>query len=1280
MKRPSKHADDSIEELAVEDLEDREDTATKVPRPLGSVQELDSDLLEDADHDDADATVVGSLAEVHAEDHEPTVDENPHARAREANVIIDDHDPDATDADPTLIGSLDPQEEHDEAEPTILGSLVETDLRTEKIKPIIRKKSEPPPLKKSDRPKKESEPPEPATNKIAPRPSLVAEQKIEALLSRLEETALSREKSRLLKQIAAVFKDELGDEAQAFDALLEAFKVHPEDRDTKAKLETLGRKLGRVGEISSAMGLGSGEFQGLRALEADLRRQKKFTELEEVLEKEIEAAPDRDAKIDALLRHAELLEHQLVKPKQAIAKFEAVIALQSTNEPAQDGVARCLVSLRAWDELVTAIESRIKITAKASSKTKLLLELAEVHEAKRGDANAAMEALLRAEKGDKRNKRVLYELARMSEKKGDVPAAAAYRGELAELTDEPEKKAQIHAAIGEMLSQDDRDPTAARIHFEKAVNFDPKLLSAWEALQTHSERAGNTQRAAYALEMRAENTESPRMKALLYAELAEMRELQLEDPNGAVSAYEKALAFDPTLERAARMVLDVYVKRKDWTKAAPACELLVHAATRDGDADRAFQLFLLGAKIAEESGHPERAVLAALAAYELKPTSPDARSGLVEAMHAARAFPQELGRAKPTLDKIIKDANKLDPSTMVLLADILIALGDAQGAAHLLGRAAERDPRHAGALSRLADAHVASGNWREAALRKRELATSVKSADEKYKLYVEAGEILAHQAKDFEGAAESFEDARKQKPQDHWILHTQLWLYGQMEAWGKMASTLRAIASVEKDPVVRAKGIFAMAQLVRDKCDDPRWAAELFDEVLQIDATRLDAFERIVRILTELKDWEALEKAYRAMVERLKDSGDVNLKHAICNQLGLIYRDRLGDAKRALAAFQAALKLKPDSAQDRKILTELYVVVDDLPKALEVAREGVTLNPERAEPIQEMYEIFLRQGAIDKAWCAVDVLAQQKTLNEEQRRFHEGHPPLATREVPGTLNGAAWDTHLIHRELDPTLTAIFMRITPAVVRARLGATANRPAEDVLGPKLDAEKGDLARLVLRAFLDAGEILGIAPPTLHVRAKMSTPFMSVAWITPAVVVSLDQLAGLPRAALAYLAGKVIAQNREEIVARALFPSVSELKALAATGVRLGSLVEAGTITDQNDAVLLSAMTHDAIVGLRAYSRKLNDNGGATLDVKRWAELAELSAARAGLLIAGSAAAAKRANAVEARSPADLPHKEWWAELALFATSDTYADLRQAIGVDHNSRKKNPNGRVR
>ena len=64
--------------------------------------------------------------------------------------------------------------------------------------------------------------------------------------------------------------------------------------------------------------------------------------------------------------------------------------------------------------------------------------------------------------------------------------------------------------------------------------------------------------------------------------------------------------------------------------------------------------------------------------------------------------------------------------------------------------------------------------------------------------------------------------------------------------------------------------------------------------------------------------------------------------------------------------------------------------------------------------------------------------------------------------------------------------------------------------------------------------------------------------------------------------------------------------------------------------------------------------------------WANLVDLSASRAGLPLAGSVDAARRASVHEARVPECWSTKEWLAELVLFALDDTYAELRAAIGV--------------
>jgi hypothetical protein len=54
------------------------------------------------------------------------------------------------------------------------------------------------------------------------------------------------------------------------------------------------------------------------------------------------------------------------------------------------------------------------------------------------------------------------------------------------------------------------------------------------------------------------------------------------------------------------------------------------------------------------------------------------------------------------------------------------------------------------------------------------------------------------------------------------------------------------------------------------------------------------------------------------------------------------------------------------------------------------------------------------------------------------------------------------------------------------------------------------------------------------------------------------------------------------------------------------------------------------------------------------------------RAGLLLCGDVALARKTILAEPQSTADLPPREKIAELYMFATSDLYSDLRGAIGV--------------
>ena len=493
-------------------------------------------------------------------------------------------------------------------------------------------------------------------------------------------------------------------------------------------------------------------------------------------------------------------------------------------------------------------------------------------------------------------------------------------------------------------------------------------------------------------------------------------------------------------------------------------------------------------------------------------------------------------------------------------------------------------------------------------------------------------------------------------------------VYTELERWDALPSVVDGLARIEEPPAARLESLSAMAKVVEKRLGDGTRAAQLWDEVLDLDKKRLDAFEEIVRLYTASKDWKALDRAYRKMIARIKDDDEPKLKFVLFHQLGLIYRDRLGDAPRAFEALEAASRIDPDHAEVRKILTELLVVTDNLDAAVARVRSAIGRDPHDAELYQELYELFLRQHAFDRAWCALSVLACLRELSPEQARFFSDYAPMPLSEIPGQLVEDAWHSHVLHADLDPTLTRLFGLVTPAIARFR--ASQLRPEQRIAAPFTPAHSR-LHEAVRTAFSDASEILCTAAPELLLGEPGSEgPFAPAIAPLGAIFVSPSRLEEREES-LVYLIGKRLAERRPELMGRAFFPSVAELTAVLASAVRVSRSDGTKDAAPKDpaaaalDAGLQTMLTPGEREELRSIVTRAHTDG-RLLDVKRWFRAADLSSSRAGLLLGGDLDVARRATLAEPQLPSDLSAQEKIAELYVFATSDLYADLRGAIGV--------------
>lgn len=176
-------------------------------------------------------------------------------------------------------------------------------------------------------------------------------------------------------------------------------------------------------------------------------------------------------------------------------------------------------------------------------------------------------------------------------------------------------------------------------------------------------------------------------------------------------------------------------------------------------------------------------------------------------------------------------------------------------------------------------------------------------------------------------AIEVYREALQLRPASVAVLRKLLEIYRSTEQWREAVEILERLIEQQGAPDHKAKFHYTIAVIYRDKIGEPLAAVEHFDATLDHNIKKLEAFEAIDRLLTGLGNWKELERAYRRMLRRLVESdveGMVDFKFKLWENLGEIYRTRLGHPKSAIQAFETACQLRPGNERLRLILEDLY--------------------------------------------------------------------------------------------------------------------------------------------------------------------------------------------------------------------------------------------------------------------------------------------------------------------------------------------------------------------
>ena len=519
----------------------------------------------------------------------------------------------------------------------------------------------------------------------------------------LDFSATKIERLNLLRKLAAVYGDKVGDVEEATWACTEVLESVPGDRDSLSRLEGLLEEAGRWQRL-------------LKTLEYHA---------------ETAATPAEKAKI--LKRMALVAGDKLDDDLDAITRWEAVRKLSPDDVEAVTALSDLYEKIGRWPELVALIERRLhRSEAGSAQQMELLRRLGRIALEKTSEPLRAIKAWRKVLELEPQDREALTAMAQL------LRGQPNERRSLIEVLDrlialdgsaEPFQAADLALERARLLIEEN-EATAAATQLETLLaDLNPRSLEAHAMLRALYEKLGQFEKALRIAERELflEGDAGERVRRGL--EIAALWKSKLNDARRAAQAYERVLEMEAGHESALAALAPLYLECGERERYLDLQEKRIEAAA---DPQTRHRLLVESADAAERSmqdaqlafewrrrayadapGSEEMDALVALAErhslWELMIGFYDSARGAAPGIDAARKISEicerKLGDPRRAL-AVLRDALPADPEGRQILGEIERLADAAQDPQALLdvyarvGRA-RRDPAEKVELLRL---------------------------------------------------------------------------------------------------------------------------------------------------------------------------------------------------------------------------------------------------------------------------------------------------------------------------------------------------------------------------------------------------------------------------------------------------------------------------------------------------------------------------------------------------------------------------------------------------
>ena len=783
---------------------------------------------------------------------------------------------------------------------------------------------------------------------------------VDLLLARTEFAPDAAARIQLLVQVGEIYEQQLDDRDSAFVTLQAAFREDYSNDHVAKELERLATAADKWNELigdytqvvqgiadpkqaadlwvkiarwydsalrhvdyaiasaQQALQLDAAHIGALQALEDFYRKKKSWADLASTLARHADCENEPAPKVDILLALADTYETQLGDAAQAVNAYQRALDTDERCIDAINALERLYRRLQAWDRLVEVLAKKSQVVDDTDAAIKLKLQVGELWEDRLGDNDRAVEAYKEVLSVDPRNLPALTALDTLYEKTGRMEEYLENLEHRLEVSPPEEDRVATYQKMASIWEENFAKPDRAAEVIEKILLIDEKNAKAYRDLERlyRQERKWESLVETYRKHLAVATDANERIE--IFTKMGQIYEQELRDLDRAIESYNDVLSVEAEHPEALAGIARLYEETEQWDRAVEVMRRLIRIST---DPKQKVDLnYRLGRIFDEQMKDPEPAqeylvealsqdpahvpsMLSLLGIYKRRGDWQKAAQLMVRA-EAATVNPLEKTRLLHEAGKIFQEK-----------------LGDEGQAADLYARVMQLDPEHVETGEPLAQIYFKREEWAplvpvlEMLARKADKKTN-RELTQLYHRLAKAADRLGENEKALKYYKQSYDLDSTYLP----TLVDRAGLLYRLEHWDDAFRIYQTILvhhrDTQKDDEI--VDIFFRLGRIKLKLNERTKAVNMFEKALEIQPGHRATLQALIELYTDAGDFEAVIKQKRALLA--SPATQPEEKFTISEEIAGIYKDKLNNPQKAIAAHLEALNYKPN---DRQLLHSL---------------------------------------------------------------------------------------------------------------------------------------------------------------------------------------------------------------------------------------------------------------------------------------------------------------------------------------------------------------------